>query len=183
MFHVGFDQGAALTAEQILYEGREACTLSTASAEQTRNELKHEANRAAGSKGSVAGHSVVVAKPSLSEELLADSAEIDRSHETVHLDTGKEHGNIGPAGSARRGDGFQAHGRYFRLSMAVSVSVAVAVSSSGVSTVGVISAAQVRVSRCGPTADEGFLHLVFRTVRRCRSTEVMSCACHGAHCR
>lgn len=157
MFYIGSDQGAALTAEQILYEGREARTPSTACVEQTSSDLKHEADRAPGSTGSLAGPGGVAAKPSLSEELLADSAEVDSSHETVHV--GKELGNIGPAGSTRRGDGFQAHGRYFRLSMAVSVAVAVAVSSSGVSTVGVISAAQVRASCCGPTADADLLSL------------------------
>jgi hypothetical protein len=123
--------GAALTAEQILYEGRQ----------QQQQQQLGEGESA--SKPSSADSSSSGGGGGLKEGLLSDS------------DTSGGAGS--PSGSAddttvavqlvqqqQRGAGFEAHGRYFRLSMVVSVAVAVAVASSGVSTVGVISAAQVR---------------------------------------
>jgi Mn2+/Fe2+ NRAMP family transporter len=120
--------GAALTAEQILYEGRQQQQLGEG--ESASKPSSADSSSSGGGGG-------------LKEGLLSDS------------DTSGGAGS--PSGSAddttvagqlvqqqQRGAGFEAHGRYFRLSMVVSVAVAVAVASSGVSTVGVISAAQVR---------------------------------------
>lgn len=129
-------QGAALTAEQILYEGREKMTPVDAKNGDHGNEIS-----AAGSEGiATSSSSANASNSNLNESLLSNSDNVGGSEQQ----TSSAHSSISSAGSTRRGDGFQAHGRYFRLSMVASVSVAVAVSSSGVSTVGVISAAQVR---------------------------------------
>lgn len=131
----GSDQGAALTAEQILYEGREP-NPSTATSDPKRSDQDPDA--AGAEERCTAKPSANETKTGLSDALLADSADVDSSSETIRPPSA--------AVSTRLGDGFQAHGRYFRLSMVASVAVAVAVSSSGVSTVGVISAAQVCAS-------------------------------------
>ena len=141
-------QGAALTAEQILYEGREMTILENKSMEQNHSGDEGHASTGPGLEGNSnnirPGDSV--SKTNLSEGLLPAS--------TVGSCDGRV-GNNSSGGPARRGDGFQMHGRYFRASMAMSVTIAVAVSSSGVSTVGVISAAQVRKLQhllcCQPT--------------------------------
>ena len=128
-------QGAALTAEQILYEGRETMTPVDAN-----NGDHGDETTAAGSESSAtSSNSAKSSTSNLSESLLSDPDNLGGSDQQ----TGSVHSSASSAGSTRLGDGFQTHGRYFRLSMVASVSVAVAVSSSGVSTVGVISAAQV----------------------------------------
>jgi Mn2+/Fe2+ NRAMP family transporter len=127
--------GAALTAEQILYEGRQQQQLAEGESASKPSSADSSSSGGGGGDGGGGG--------GLKEGLLSDS------------DTSGGAGS--PSGSAddttvagqlvqqqQRGAGFEAHGRYFRLSMVVSVAVAVAVASSGVSTVGVISAAQVR---------------------------------------
>ena len=127
--------GAALTAEQILYEGRQQQQLGEGESASKPSSADSSSSGGGGGDGGGGG--------GLKEGLLSDS------------DTSGGAGS--PSGSAddttvagqlvqqqQRGAGFEAHGRYFRLSMVVSVAVAVAVASSGVSTVGVISAAQVR---------------------------------------
>ena len=101
--------GAALTAEQVLYEGRQ----SAAAAQPTRPTREDRNQSAEGER----------------EGLLSDGSSEPSSGD----------GAPGPP----LGAGFEAHGRWFRLSMVVSVAVAVAVSSSGVPTVSVISTAQV----------------------------------------
>ena len=131
--------GAALTAEQILYEGRQQQQQQQqlGEGESASKPSSADSSSSGGGGGDGGGGG------GLKEGLLSDS------------DTSGGAGS--PSGSAddttvagqlvqqqQRGAGFEAHGRYFRLSMVVSVAVAVAVASSGVSTVGVISAAQVR---------------------------------------
>lgn len=134
---IGSTQGAALTAEQILYEGRTARNPLTASVEE---------NAGLADKPTIDESDRTLRKgdSGLNDSLLPDSADVDGSNDGIRS-TSKE---LSAVGSAHLGDGFQSHGRYFRLSMVISVVVAVAVSSSGVSTVGVISAAQVGADSC-----------------------------------